>query len=87
MLKTNFLQINLLVACRHRPHLKQQLIDASKTEKRVHFLAPCVSHNVKFLLHDWFVRQPSQQTQRDRKGMWFDSLNIERFLTNSGMPL
>ena len=35
---------------------KRRLIDLSKIEKRVRFLAPCGSRIVKFLIHYWFVR-------------------------------
>ena len=38
------------------PPIQTLLLDLSKTEKRVRFLAPCGSRIVKFLTHDWFVR-------------------------------
>ena len=37
--------------------IQRRLIDLSKIEKRVRFLAPCGSRIVKFLIHYWFVRQ------------------------------
>ena len=36
--------------------IQRRLIDLSKIEKRVRFLAPCGSRIVKFLIHYWFVR-------------------------------
>ena len=50
-----FLQINPFVACKHRARPNSATIDLLKIEKRVRLLAPCGSHDVKFLIHDWFV--------------------------------
>ena len=36
--------------------IHRRLIDLSKIEKRVRFLAPCGSSMVKFVTHYWFVR-------------------------------
>ena len=58
-LKQTFLQINPYVAFRHRARpslIQRRLIDLSKVEKRLRFLAPCGLRIVKILVHDWFVR-------------------------------
>ena len=45
-----------LLADTEPAQIQRRLLDLSKTEKRVCFLAPWGSRIVKFLIHDWFLR-------------------------------
>ena len=49
-----FYKLNLFFACRH---IQRRLTELSKIEKLVCYLTPWASGIVKFLIHDWFVRQ------------------------------
>ena len=65
-LKQTFLQITFLLLADTEPiKTQRRLIDVSKTEKRVRFLASCGSHIVKFLIHDGLFVRPQAQRERN----------------------